>query len=139
MPEFAENYLGYLLARCSYEVSAPFHNRLKEQGISVLTWRVLSSIRYQADTVNNLANKVLVNQSTLSKALDRMEKEQLVQREQLPEFRSKTNVIITAKGIAQIDGLIDEANEYEEHSLNHLNNEELQQLRQLLRKLIEPT
>ena len=137
MPEFAENYLGYLLARCSYEVSAPFHAKLKAEGVSVLTWRVLSSVRHQTDTVNKLADKVLVNQSTLSKALDRMERDQLILRERDPEYRSKIRVEITQIGIELIDRLIDVANDYENHSLDHMSENELEKLRDLLRKLIQ--
>jgi len=137
MPEFTENYLGYLLARCSYEVSASFHAKLKEEDVSVLVWRVLSSVRNQAHTVNELAAKVLVNQSTLSKALDRMERDALIRRERLPEYRSKINVKITQRGIKLIDRLIEVANEYEDHSLDHMEENELQDLRDLLRKLIK--
>jgi len=136
MPDFAENYLGYLLARCSYEVSASFHAQLKEEGISVLVWRVLSSIRDRANNVNDLASKVLVNQSTLSKALDRMERDKLIKRERDPEFRSRINVSITRKGKSIIDRLIDIANTHEDNSFDHMSEADMHQLRSLLRKLI---
>jgi len=103
----------------------------------VLTWRVLSSVRYLPDTVNQLAHKVLVKQSTLSKALDRMEKDELITREPLPEFRSKINITITSHVITLIDRLIEVANDYEDHSLDHMSANELQELRGLLRKLIQ--
>lgn len=136
MPEFTNNYLGYLLARCSYEVSAQFHQKLKEEGVPVITWRVLSSIRNRADTVNQLAKKVLVNQSTLSKALDRMERDKLISRERDPEFRSKIIVQITKQGMKVIDRLIDIANQHEEETFNRLSESDMQDLRGLLKKLI---
>ena len=136
MPEFTNNYLGYLLARCSYEVSAQFHQKLKEEGVPVITWRVLSSIRNKADTVNQLAKKVLVNQSTLSKALDRMERDKLISRERDPEFRSKIIVQITKQGMKVIDRLIDIANQHEEETFNRLSESDMQDLRGLLKKLI---
>lgn len=136
MPEFADNYLGYLLARCSYDVSAPFHAKLKQEGVTVLTWRVLSSIRNSSDTVNELATKVLVNQSTLSKALDRMERDQLIEREPDPEYRSKIKIKITSLGKDLIDRLIEIANSYGDESLDHMSAGDLQQLRDLLTKLI---
>ncbi|MFT5611870.1 MAG: DNA-binding MarR family transcriptional regulator [Polaribacter sp.] len=137
MPEFTNNYLGYLLARCSYEVSAQFHQKLKEEGVPVITWRVLSSIRNQADTVNQLAKKVLVNQSTLSKALDRMERDELIRRQRDPEFRSKINIQITNQGMEMIDRLINIANQHEEQTFNRLSESDMQDLRGLLKKLIE--
>jgi DNA-binding MarR family transcriptional regulator len=137
MPEFTNNYLGYLLARCSYEVSAQFHQKLKEEGVPVITWRVLSSIRQNADTVNQLAKKVLVNQSTLSKALDRMERDKLIIRQRDPEFRSKINVQISNQGMKMIDRLIDVANQHEEHTFNKLSESDMQDLRGLLKQLID--
>ncbi len=137
MPEFTNNYLGYLLARCSYEVSAQFHQKLKEEGVPVITWRVLSSIRQNADTVNRLAKKVLVNQSTLSKALDRMERDELITRQRDPEFRSKIKVQITKQGMKTIDRLIDIANQHEEQTFNRLSESDMQDLRGLLKKLID--
>lgn len=137
MPEFTNNYLGYLLARCSYEVSAQFHQKLKEEGVPVITWRVLSSIRQNADTVNQLAKKVLVNQSTLSKALDRMERDKLIIRQRDPEFRSKIRVQISEQGMTMIDRLIDIANQHEEQTFNKLSESDMQDLRGLLKKLID--
>ena len=137
MPEFANNYLGYLLARCSYEVSAKFHQKLKDEGVSVITWRVLSSIREHADTVNQLADKVLVNQSTLSKALDRMERDQLIKRKQDPNYRSKTNIEITTKGKKLIDRLITIANDHEDSSFEHMTDQDVKDLRRLLKQLVD--
>lgn len=137
MPDFTNNYLGYLLARCSYEVSAKFHQKLKEEGVPVISWRVLSSIRHEADTVNELARKVLVNQSTLSKALDRMERDKLIRRQRDPEFRSRINIQITNQGIKMIDRLIDIANQHEQQTLNRLSESDMQNLRALLKKLID--
>ena len=135
--EFANNYLGYLLARCSYEVSAEFHQKLKEEGVKVITWRVLASIRNQSDTVNQLARKVLVNQSTLSKALDRMERDGLIDRARDPEFRSRILVSITGKGRKLIDRLIAIANDYEQDTFSNLSKTELKDLRRLLKKLVD--
>jgi len=137
MPEFAENYLGYLLARCSYEISAGFHQKLKEEGIPVLTWRILTCVRYKSGTVNELAAKVLVNQSTLSKALDRLERDKLITRQRDPDFRSRTNVEITATGKDLVDHMIDLANEYEEHSIAHMSETDMSSLRSLLSKLLD--
>ena len=137
MANFSDNYIGYLLARCSYEVSAQFHHKLKSEGVHVITWRVLASIRRQARTVNDLAERVLVNQSTLSKALDRMERDDLIERQPVPEFRSKVEISITEKGQELIDRLIDLANDYENLSLRQMSNDDMRQLKKLLHRLID--
>ena len=137
MSEFSESYLGYLLARCSYEVSARFHHKLKSEGVHVITWRVLASILKQPCTIKELSLKVLLNQATLIKALNRMEGEELIEQQPIPESRSKVNIVITDKGEKLIHRLINMANEYEDSSFNHMNETEIQQLRFLLQRLIE--
>ena len=137
MANFSENYLGYLLARSSYEVSALFHHKLKSEGVHVITWRVLASIRRQSRTVNDLAKRVLVNQSTLSKALERMERDELIERQPVPNFRSKINVSITEKGEKLIGRLINMANDYENRSFQHMSDEDMLQLKHLLHRLID--
>ena len=137
MAEFSENYLGYLLARCSYEVSVRFHHQLKSEGVHVITWRVLASILKQPHTVSDLSLKVLMKQSNLVKALDRMERDNLIERQAMPESPSKVNVVITKKGEKLIHRLINMANEYEDSSFKHMNEAEMQQLRFLLRRLID--
>ena len=137
MSEFSKNYLGYLLARCSYEVSAQFHHKLKSEGVHVITWRVLASILKQPLSVSELTHRVLVNKSNLDKALDRMVSDQLVERQPMPNYPRKVNVVITDKGEKLIQRLINMANEYEDSSFKHMSETEMQQLRFLLQRLIE--
>ena len=55
---FVDNYLLYLLARASNEVSAQFHARLKSHGLHVPEWRVLASLSDgDGMTVGELADR----------------------------------------------------------------------------------
>lgn len=137
MSEFFHNYLGYLLARSSFNTSRELHQRLKQEGVSVLTWRILAAVQKNSKTVNELAALVLVNQSTLSKALDRLEAEGLVQRIQDQQQKRKTNVSITTKGQQLIGRLIPIAKEYEQNSFSQLNEKEKSSLREILKKLLD--
>jgi DNA-binding MarR family transcriptional regulator len=137
MSEFFNDYLGYLLARSSFKTSNELHQRFKQEGVSVLTWRILAATQESSKTVNQLAALVLVNQSTLSKALDRLEAEDLIQRKQNQQQRRKINVSITKKGRHLISTLIPIAKEYEHQSFNQLNEEEKSTLRQILKKVLD--
>ena len=137
MSEFFHNYLGYLLARSSYNTSSELHQRFKREGVSVLTWRILAAVQESSKTVNQLAALVLVNQSTLSKALDRLEGENLIQRSQNQLQKRKTNIIITKKGLQLISRLIPIAKKYEKNSFSQLNKQEKSSLRAMLKKLID--
>ena len=72
---FTDNYLLYLLAQASSEASAQFHAELKKQGIPVLNWRILASLYPERRlTIGELAHHALANQTTLTRAVDRLEK-----------------------------------------------------------------
>jgi DNA-binding MarR family transcriptional regulator len=137
MPQFFENYLGYLLARAELEANKPFHDHLKTKGISLMTWRVLASIRNEPTSVNELAKRVLVNQSTLSKALDRFERDELLSRARDSKQHRRINVSITTKGKELIDNLIPIAREHEERAFQYMSAEEKLNLKTMLQKLIE--
>ena len=136
MPHFTENYLGYLLAKCSHTVSASFHQCLKEHGVSVNTWRILASINDKPATVNELVEMVLTSQPTLSKTLDRLERDKLITRKRDNEHRRKVYIHITENGKTIIEKLIPLANKYEQERFKHMKPEDKQKLKQLLQELI---
>ncbi|MEJ0071368.1 MAG: MarR family winged helix-turn-helix transcriptional regulator [Pseudomonadota bacterium] len=78
---FIDDYLSYLLSRASHLVSRQFHAQLKPRGMPVPVWRVLSTLS-DGDglPVTELAKITLFKQPTLTKVIDRMSKEELVER-----------------------------------------------------------
>lgn len=137
MAHFTENYLGYLLAKCSHTVSSSFHQCLKENGVSVNTWRILASVNDKPATVNELVKMVLVSQPTLSKTLDRLERDELIVRKRDDHHRRKVYIHIADKGVAVIEKLIPLANKYEQDRFQHMKPEDKQKLKQLLQELIK--
>ena len=136
MPQFVGSYLGYLLAQAGLKVNEEFHQYIKSQGVALLTWRILASIHNEPTSVNELAKRVLVNQSTLSKALDRLEKDDLVSRNRDATQYRRVNVSITPKG-TEIVKLIPIANEYEERAFEHMPAGERKKLKVVLQQLID--
>jgi len=137
MPQFVGSYLGYLLAQAGLKVNEEFHQYIKSQGVALLTWRILASIHNEPTSVNELAKRVLVNQSTLSKALDRLERDELVSRSRDATQHRRVNVSITPKGTEIVDKLIPIANEYEERAFEHMPAGERRKLKAVLQKLID--
>ena len=76
-----DDYLSYLLARASHAVAAGFHREVRAAGLTVLEWRVLSTLANgDAFSVGELASIALAQQSTVTKLLMRMEREGRVAR-----------------------------------------------------------
>ena len=134
---FPEDYLAYLLARASYLVSQSFHKELKKHGLSVPAWRILSSLSDHERGVGELAKIVLVQQSTLSKKLDRLQEQGFVTRERGKQSRRRVTVQLTDKGRAAIVELRPLAEIKEAEMQASLPNQELEPLKDLLRNIIE--
>jgi DNA-binding MarR family transcriptional regulator len=80
-------------------LSAGFSQQIKGQGISATAWRVLGALAERDGvTMTELAELVLFKQPTLTKAVDRMERDQLVQRRTPAEDRRRTLVFLTERG-----------------------------------------
>ena len=134
---FIDDYLLYLLARASHVASAQFHDRLAERGIAVPVWRVLAVLAGTAGlTVGDLAKGVLYKQPTLTKVVDRMAADGLVERVPGEGDRRRVLVRSTAKGEALVAGLLAEAKEHERSILAAHSPAEARTLKQALRTLI---
>src|ERR1041385_8124206 len=92
---FIDDYLSYLLARASHLVSRQFHAQLKPRGMPVPVWRgrVRGSLS-DGDglPVTELAKITLFKQPTLTKVIDRMSKQGLVERRASERDRRKVLV-----------------------------------------------
>ena len=111
---FIEDYLLYLLARASHLVSAEFHAQLRQHGVTVPVWRVLASLSgSNGETVTGLADACLLQQPTMTKLLDRMERDSLVRRVQEQQDRRVVRVVLTAKGESKVNDLLQAAKQHE--------------------------
>ena len=135
---FIDDYLLYLLARASSLVSGQFHERLRPHGLDVAGWRILATLS-DGDglSVGELAASVLFQQPTLTKMIDRMEGEGLVERRREDRDRRKVRVFITAEGRRKVRGVLSAAKAHEAEILNGYTVEESRSLKAVLRTLIE--
>jgi 3-hydroxy-9,10-secoandrosta-1,3,5(10)-triene-9,17-dione monooxygenase reductase component len=91
--------LSDLLARANFLLSESFYEQLRNHGLSATEWRVLAALsEHDGVKMTELAELVLFKQPTLTKAVDRMERDQLVQRRTPSEDRRRTLVYLTARG-----------------------------------------
>jgi DNA-binding MarR family transcriptional regulator len=138
LPRFIDDYLSYLLARASHLVSRQFHAQLKPRGMAVPVWRVLSTLS-DGDglPVTELAKITLFKQPTLTKVIDRMSKQGLVERRASERDRRKVLVFITPKGRGQIVDLLARAKQHEREVLAGLTDADVNALKAALHNLIQ--
>jgi DNA-binding MarR family transcriptional regulator len=135
---FADNYLLYLLARASTEVSKQFHSRLKHHGLQVSEWRVLASLSDgDGMTVGELAARALQRQPTMTKIVGRMEIAGLVQRRKSSRDRRRVQVFITDDGRQRVSAALKDAIKHEAEVLSDYTRKEAADLKTILRNLLE--
>ncbi len=137
MPRFVDGYLSYLLARASHQVSREFHARLRPYRLSVPQWRVLATL-VDADglSLGALADAVLFKQPTLTRVIDRMERDGWVRREAAAGDRRRLRILITPQGSAVVRRLLKRAKSHEAEILKSYSPRQSEALKTMLRTLI---
>jgi MarR family transcriptional regulator, organic hydroperoxide resistance regulator len=88
-----------LLARANHLLAERLYHQVRWQGISATEWRVLAALSVRDGiAMNELADLVLFKQPTLTKAIDRMERAELVERRTPATDRRRTLVHLTERG-----------------------------------------
>lgn len=137
-PRFIDDYLSYLLARASYAVYKEFDAQVKKAGLSSLEWRVLATLHgVEGMSIGELAREVLAQQPTLTKLIQRMSKDGLVERLSDESDGRKTLVAATPAGRKLVGGLLAHAKAHEAGLLGQFNAEEVQALKKVLHTLID--
>lgn len=102
------------LSRAHYMLAESFHQQVKWHGLSMTEWRVLAALaEHDGIAMTELAELVLFKQPTLTKAIDRMERSQLVQRRTPTEDRRRTLVHLTERGRRAAMPLVQRARQHE--------------------------
>ncbi len=136
---FVEDYLLYLLARASHQASDQFHALAKARGVSPVEWRVLSFLSDGPSTIGELAAVTLLQQPTLTKVVDRMQRDGLVSRRPEPTDGRRVRVEVTERGRALVADLIPLAQSHEHQVLDGYAPAEARALKTALKTLIERT
>jgi len=137
-PPFSQDYLPALLAQASELISSEFHVVAREHGFSVSEWRVLASL---ADgkplSIGQLAQATITKQPTLTRLLDRMEARGQVRRVPHASDRRVTLIQTTPAGARTVNSLMKRAREYEKRVLEPFGMARAEELKSVLRQLIE--
>jgi DNA-binding MarR family transcriptional regulator len=105
-----------------------------------LTWydvlRQLALASGNSLRLSDLADRILLTQSGLSRLIDRLEREELVCREPDPEDGRATRAVLTRRGISRlVEAHATHVEGIRRHFLQHLKDEELEVLADLWRRV----
>ncbi|MBD8473199.1 MarR family transcriptional regulator [Pseudomonas sp. CFBP 8770] len=135
--DFVDNYLPALLGQAWHLVSTQFHAVVEEHGLSVLEWRVLSTLAsHGAMSISALAQVTVSKQPTVTRLLLRLEAQGYVDRSTSLDDRRFTLVRVTRAGRRLVAGLIELAEKHEVEILASFEDEKISALKEVLHELI---
>lgn len=135
---FVHEHLPYLLARASHALWRGFEPVLREAGLNSLEWRVLATLSDGGPmAVGRLAMEVLAKQPTVSKTLDRLQQQGLVERQADAADARRSLVGITAAGRRKVTPLLKAARVHGEARLAALAVKDAKALRESLLALVQ--
>jgi DNA-binding MarR family transcriptional regulator len=101
-----DDFLPHLIARLAHQLNADLIEKLRRERINVTRWRILAVLAMgDGITINEIIDRAMVQQSALSRALMRMEKENYVRRILRREDARCVEVYLTEKGRSLFNSL----------------------------------
>ncbi|RMC30815.1 MarR family winged helix-turn-helix transcriptional regulator [Paracoccus alkanivorans] len=136
---FLADYLQFLLATASGLASHSFHVQAAAAGVSVAEWRVLACLSdCDGQSVTELARLAQMEQSRLTRVIERMDNRGHVTRKRCRDDRRKVHVWLTGQGAGIARDLVARARAHETEFIEScLSPAEGRRLKALLVKLIE--
>ena len=128
--------INFLLTVSQHAVFQNLHERLDPLGITPGQYAVLYCLWTKGEvTPKEISQSILLEMSTVSGVLDRMQKKGLIQRVVDPNDRRSVRVAATPKGMALQEGVMRAVEEMNRDVLRDFTPEEAQQLRNFLAKI----
>ncbi len=94
-----DSIIPYQINRLCYRMNRLLNQELKTQGLSISNWRVMAALDFDSSiTVNELADYAMIEQSTLSRMLQRMEANGLVEVKHASTDARMRVIFLTALG-----------------------------------------
>lgn len=122
---FAESYLSYLLTRAGHIVASGFHKKLKTWKLTIPEYRVLACLTgAEGLGVGDLAAMAIMEQSRMTKILDRMQKQGLVERRSDARDKRRVLIHLTDQGRKRAEPVLRAAKQHEADMLAPLTAEE---------------
>lgn len=137
-PFVIEESTGYLVNYLAKAFARALAEHLVVHGASLGQWGVLMFLwARDGQSQGELSRNVAIEDATMVRTIDRMERDGLVRRVRDERDRRRVNIFLTDKGLALRDSLVPCAVAVNEAATQTFTSEEKEQLSGLLRRMIE--
>jgi len=136
--EFTLDYfIPYRFNQVANKTNLTMAKYLATLNVTVPQWRVLAIlISFGELSIGEIADHAALRQSTLSRVVDQLEKQNLVKRNPLSENKRIVRVIMTKKGMGLFDKIYPAALSLHTFMADALSNEDRENLYKIFDKLI---
>jgi DNA-binding MarR family transcriptional regulator len=137
-PDFElENHIFYLFTQIFGRRNRHLEETLRPLRLGVPQWRVLAVLHERAGcTMNELADFTTIDRTTLTRALDRMARNRLIERRGDAEDRRSVRLSLTASGAAAFRRVLPRVLEQNERAMRGFDAEERAALRSALHRMV---
>jgi MarR family transcriptional regulator, organic hydroperoxide resistance regulator len=131
-----EGYVPYLLYKVTNKLNARLLARLRVTRTNPARWRVLSVLRaYGTLSVGEIAASTLMGQPTVSRVVDRLEREGRVTRSTGEDDSRVRRVALTAKGVATFKAIVPTALRHRDLALRGLSKRDIDTIKRVLARI----
>ena len=128
--------LWVVLARCYLTYSKAIAAKVAEYGLTVPQFGTLEALYHLGPlSLGELADKLLVTGGNVTYVMDRLESQGLVYRYRVPDDRRVVLAKLTPEGRDLVGSVFPGHADYVEHLCRHLDREDQDELRTLLKRL----
>lgn len=132
--------INYLLTTAQRRVFQVMSSRLEPYDVTPVQYGVLYCL-WETDihTPREIADKLQLENSTISGVLERMEKKDLIERQVSKKDRRYIEVVLTDKGASLKDDVLNTVEQFNEDIMSVLSSQEQDILKESLEKLNTPS
>ena len=144
--EIGDRWLGkfvpYLIYRITGQLNRNLRRRLRRSGINIARWRVLAVLKDNGRmNMGQIADRTIIEQPTVSRIVDQLEREGLAFREICDEDSRFVQVMLTQAGEEAFREIYPTASRNQEQALQGFTQQEIKTLISFLERIqnnIEP-
>lgn len=133
----APEYFFYLLFQASRRRDLAFGAVLEEMGLSLAKWRAILTInRVPYCSMGELSEFTTIDRTTLTRTIDQLVADQLVQRVSAPGDRRQVQLVLTDRGMSAFAGAIDRLRQFNSRALQNVPVAEATRLLETLQAIV---
>ncbi|WP_150843888.1 MarR family transcriptional regulator [Clostridium sp. UBA7503] len=133
-----DDCIAFITNKSAKKLADEFNRRLQENGTTRVQWIALFYIGKAGEiSQKELSDYMDIKESSMVRLIDRMEKEELVERRKDSEDRRITKIILTDKGKFLKEELMPRGQEFQDDVLKGISKENLEIFKEVLQRMTD--